>query len=174
MSHIQRINSAGLAMLALAVFVSGWFIPTAQAQTPAGTQIQRDGKLPDGSAYRSLVMKKYGRSDRTASANRIAAASSPGNRVVRVGNEPRGFGKGFIWDRKDDEILLAVFINAADDLGVSIENVRRNDIVEVTSAAGISSFSKDKGNPFALSIVGLIAVGAKAGAGLAGAPRPFR
>ena len=161
-------------MLALAVFLSGWFIPTAQAQTSLPTTIKRKGKLPGGTAYQSLVKAKYGRLRRATPANRIAAASSPGNTVVAVGDAPEGFGKIFTWDRKDDEILLVVFINAADSLGISIDGIRNDDIVEITSAAGIASFSEDKGSPLASSIVGLVAVGAKAAGGLQASPRSFQ
>jgi hypothetical protein len=134
------------------------------------TKIQRDGKLPGGTVYRSLVTTKYGHPRRTASGNHLARDASPGNKVVQVGDQPEGFGQRFLWDRKDDEILLAIFVNAADNLGVSIENIRRSDIVSVTSASGIASFDEDTGNPLASSIVGLLAVGAKAGLGIAGVP----
>lgn len=156
-------------MLALTLSLCGWFIPTTRAQTNLNERIHRDGKLPGGSAYRSLITTRFGRT-RTARANRIAANSSTGNALVQVGDQPEGFGKGFIWDRKDNEILLAAFVNAADDLGVSIDGIAPNDIVEIKSASGIASFSKDTGNPLASSIVGLIAVGAKAAAGLEGIP----
>lgn len=134
------------------------------------TQIQRDGKLPGGTAYRSLVTTKYGRLKRKAPGSLLGLKASPGNKVIQAGDQPDGFGKSFLWDRKDNEILLAVFINAADNLGVSIENIRRSDIVSVTSAAGIASFDEDTGNPLASSLVGLLAVGAKAGLGIVGLP----
>ena len=135
------------------------------------TKIQRDGKLPGGTVYRSLVTTKYGRARRKAPGNHLALNASPGNKVVQVGDEPEGFGKQFLWDRKDDEILLVVFVNAADNLGVSIANIRRSDIVSVTSASGIASFDEDTGNPSASSLVGLLAVGAKTGLGIAGFPQ---
>lgn len=133
-------------------------------------KIQRDGKLPGGHVFRSLITTKFGPGKHKGSANRLAADASPGNKVVQAGDQPEGFGKSFIWDRKDDEILLAIFVNAADNLGVSIENIRRTDIVSVTSASGIASFDEDTGNPLASSLVGLLAVGAKAGLGIAGVP----
>ena len=67
----QRIKLTGMAILALTVFVSGWFMPTAQAQTDIAEKIHRDGKLPGG-VYRSLVTSKFG-CPRTARANPIAA-----------------------------------------------------------------------------------------------------
>ena len=102
--------------------------------------------------------------------NVIAKNASPGNGVVVVGDHPLGFGKTFIWDRADDQILLVMFINAADDMGISVLGLQPNDVIQITSAAGIASFSEDKGNPLASSIVGLIGVGAKAALGLAGLP----
>lgn len=124
--------------------------------------IKKDGKLPGGSSYRSLLKAKYGISPITKPANMIAAAASPGSSLIEVGAAPAGFGQTFQWDRKDDKILLAVFLNAADDLGVCIAGLARSDVVEITSASGISSFSEDKGNPTASSFVGLIAVAANA------------
>src|SRR5262249_14724933 len=61
----------------------------------------------------------------------------------------------------DAEVLLVLFINAADPLGVSIDGLEAGDQVQVVSASGIASFSEDKGNPLASSIVGLVAAGAK-------------
>src|SRR5436190_1436422 len=74
---------------------------------------------------------------------------------------PPGFGKGFVWDRADNEVLLVMFINAADPLGISIEGMQAGDQVQVLAASGIASYSEDKGNPLASSIVGLVAAGAK-------------
>ncbi len=157
------------ALTALAGLPPGPLTPAARAQAGQAQrleQIRRAGKLP-GWAYRTFVAAKYGTPRRTP-ANVIARAASPGSSVVQVGDEPPGFGKVFQWDRKDDKILLALFINAADDLGVSVAGLERGDVVQVSSASGIASFSEDKGNPTASSIVGLIATGAKAAAGLSG------
>jgi hypothetical protein len=133
--------------------------------TPA--KIRQAGRLPGGAAYQSLVRTKY-RQLSTRPGNAIAANASAGNALVEVGEAPAGFGKGFIWDRKDDEILLVAFLNAADDLGISIAGVTRSDMIEIGSASGVASFSKDTGNPTASSIVGLVAVGADAALGATG------
>jgi hypothetical protein len=130
--------------------------------------IKQTGKLPGGAAYRSLLKAKYGVALKTKPANVIAAGSSSGNRLVAVGDGPQGFGQTFEWDRKDDKILLAVFLNAADELGVSIAGVKKSDVVQITSAAGIASFSEDKGNPLASSLVGLVAAGTNVALGLTG------
>jgi hypothetical protein len=89
-----------------------------------------------------------------------------------VGGEglPPGFGSGFTWDRVENEALLVMFINAADPLGISIDGMQAGDQVQVLSASGIASYSEDKGNPLASSIVGLVAAGAKVAATAAGAP----
>lgn len=165
-----RLIPAALMMLALAFLFGGWWTPGAATQSPAQRQalIQRNGKIAGGPAYRSMVEAKYGISLRSTRGNLIAANGSSGSSVVQVGGEPQGFGKGFQWDRQDDKILLAVFLNAADDLGVSIAGVERSDTIQISSAAGVASFSEDKGNPLASSIVGLVAVGGKAVLGATG------
>src|SRR5262249_21768808 len=150
--------------------------------------IKRNGKLPGGATYWRHAEALHAGPKRTVAAaalNKQAGARSAltaGTRstLTTVGGEglPPGFGKGFTWDRADSEILLVMFINAADPLGISIEGVQAGDQVQVLSASGIASFSEDKGNPLASSIVGLVAAGAKGGIGMAGAagrrppPRP--
>ena len=49
--------------------------------------------------------------------------------VTTVGGDgmPTGFGKGFTWDRSQDEALLVLFINAADPLGISIDGLQAGD-----------------------------------------------
>jgi hypothetical protein len=95
----------------------------------------------------------------------VAAGAAPvtdNSQLVTVGNQPAGFGSGFIWDRSHDEILLALFINPADYMGVYIDGIMAGDWVEVTSAAGLATFSTDKGHPLISGLVGLIAAGADA------------
>jgi hypothetical protein len=75
---------------------------------------------------------------------------------------PNGFGKTFFWDRKDESIVLVVFVNPADFLGVSISNLKAGDTMQVTTVAGAAAFSKDTGHPFLSGLVGLLAAGAKA------------
>lgn len=87
---------------------------------------------------------------------------SPGSQLVQVGNAPNGFGKTVIWDRSSNAILLAVFINAADPLGISISGVRPTDYITVSSVDGLCTFDQDKGNPNASSIVGIIGDGLNA------------
>src|SRR5262249_38228694 len=102
---------------------------------------------------------------------KAALASGTSSSLIAVGEPPPGFGKGFVWDRADPEIMLVMFINAADPLGVSIEGMQAGDTVQVLSASRIASFSSAKGNPLAASIVGLVAAGAKVVVGPEGAPQ---
>jgi hypothetical protein len=159
--------------------------------------IKRNGKLPRASYWSHAEVLHRGKK-RTIAATPLKgkagkggkrttgstpAKAKPGTRsalagagtrstLTTVGGEglPPGFGKGFTWDRVDNEVLLVMFINAADPLGISIEGVRAGDQVQILAASGVASFSEDKGNPLASSIVGLVAAGAKVGAGTAGVP----
>jgi hypothetical protein len=140
-----------------------------QALSVSDRLIQRDGFLPGGREYLKRAREKYGRLKPHA-ANFIARSASPCNQIIEVGNQPEGFGKGFNWCRKEEEILLVTFINPADDQGIYVTGLQPGDRIRITSAAGLASFSKATGNSTASSLVGLIAIGAKAGLGLAGVP----
>ena len=125
-------------------------------------QIQNTGKLTGREAYLASTRSVFG--DRFGI--RYGAADT-----VEVGTPPpEGFGKEFTWDRADNSILLALFINAADPLGVSISGVTKWDTIAVTSCAGIASFTEDTGNSSASSIVGLLAKGADTASVLTGHP----
>ncbi len=99
-----------------------------------------------------------------------AGGSDTTSELETVGTEPDGFGFGFVWDRKTPQVLLAVFINAADSLGVSIDGLQQGDLVEVTSADGIASFAEDEGNPFVSGLIGVLGAGADLAATIAGFP----
>jgi hypothetical protein len=166
----------------------------AGTQTKAGIAkikeaIKRDGKLQGGANYwrhaealhrgkkrtveATLLKATAGTADRRpAAAVAPKAQAGTSSSLTTVGGDglPPGFGKGFTWDRSDNEVLLVLFVNAADPLGVSIEGMQAGDQVQVLSASGIASFSRDKGNPLASSIVGLLAAGGKVVAGAEGAP----
>ena len=133
-----------------------------QVRQDMQARIKRDGRLSNA-AYRSLLNTRFG-NVKTVRANRFAAGSSPGNTVTQVGDQPPGFGQTFFWDRKDDQALLVAFINAADNLGMSIEGMQSGDTIEIRSAAGLASFSEDQGNPEAASFVGLLATAAEGAA----------
>jgi hypothetical protein len=145
--------------------------------------IKSKGKLPGGAAYWKMAETLRGGKRQTIAAvplNVKVGAAKGGNAALTgsrssftiVGGEglPKGFGTGFTWDRGDEEALLVMFINAADPLGVSIDGLKAGDQVQVLSASGIASYSEDKGNPTASSIVGLVAKGANIALGAAGAP----
>jgi hypothetical protein len=135
-----------------------------QAQSADNTQrqIETQGFLPGGDAYWVRAKAKYGRDKTKRAGNLIATKASGGNVTETIGDEPpQGFGKGFTWDRKDDEILLVMFINPADNLGISVSGLQQDDTIRISSATGIAAFSKDKGNPAVSSLVGLVGVGVK-------------
>jgi hypothetical protein len=164
--------------------------PSAQADGPAkgggskqvAADIKKAGKLPGGAGYWQAAQARHGAAKKTVQARAMLQAKGANGKATLaaggrssltvVGGEglPDGFGKGFSWDRAEDEALLVMFVNAADPLGVSIEGLQPGDQVQVLSASGVASFSEDKGNPLASSIVGLVATGASIGLTAAGAP----
>jgi len=80
---------------------------------------------------------------------------------TQVGTPPTGFGFEFDWDRTaEPQVVLAVFVNAADQLGVCITGLQPTDQIQVSSASGLATFSKDTGNPTLASLVGVLAAGA--------------
>src|SRR5687768_8022434 len=95
--------------------------------------ITRTGKLAGGANYWRLAEGLHAGPKRTvaakpflkAKAGTRSAALTAGSRsaLTTVGGEglPEGFGKGFTWDRVEDEALLVAFINAADPLGITID-----------------------------------------------------
>jgi hypothetical protein len=182
-----------LALPALAVGAAVALGPTGQAFAPPkvtdhrtrpGTEnikdiIKRNGKVPSANywqhvealhkAQRRTVAAAPFLKAKTGTKSAMAAAGG-GSTTTTVGDAPPGFGKGFTWDRKDNEILLVMFINAADPFGVSIDGVQAGDQVQVMTASGIASYSSDKGNPTASSIIGLVAAGANVLLSAEGAP----
>jgi hypothetical protein len=62
--------------------------------------------------------------------------------LVNVGKVPPEFSHQFDWDRKSDEIRLAVYVNAGDPYGVCISNLKKGDTIQVTSARGNCRFSR--------------------------------
>src|SRR5262249_58138983 len=113
--------------------------------------IKKDGKLPagvKGADYWRLGEALHKGKKQTLAATTLqkegkstALTSGKSSSLVTIGEPPPGFGKGFVWDRADNEILLVMFINAADPLGISIEGMEAGDQVQVLSASGIASFS---------------------------------
>ena len=142
-------------------------------------EIAKNGKISKAS-YWSLAEARFPGKKQTVAAKAFlkpkagAAALAPAGKstLTTVGGDgvPAGFGKGFTWDRAENEAVLVVFVNAADPLGVSIDGLQAGDTVQIMSASGVASFSEDKGNPLASSIVGLVATGASVAATALGAP----
>jgi hypothetical protein len=142
-------------------------------------EIAKTGKVGGTSYWSAAEARHPGKKQTVAAAPLLKAKAAPGalaaagrSSVTVVGADgvPAGFGKGFTWDRSQDEALLVMFINAADPLGVSIDGLQAGDTVQVLSASGIASYSEDKGNPLASSIVGLVAAGANVAVTAAGHP----
>jgi hypothetical protein len=134
--------------------------------------IKRKSRLEGGATYWD---NQRLHSHFTPVSNKALMLGSPqtdtGNsQIITVGDAPEGFGSGFSWDRKEDQALLVIFINAADFLGVSIEGLEPWDSIEITSAAGIASFSEDNGNSTKRSLIGLVATGATVAATVTGHP----
>lgn len=122
----------------------------------------RDGRL-SSTAYHSILHSQFG-NGKTIPANRFAAASSPGNTVTQVGDQPPGTGQTFFWDRKDDQALLVAFINAESPFGLTISGMKAGDSIEFSSGEGLASFSKDEGHPLIQSFLGLLATAGKGAA----------
>lgn len=123
-------------------------------------QIKKNPKV-SARGYAATARRVRGRAPRGAARKVYRPLSRRTLRSTKVGQPPEGFGNTFHWDRKED-VLLAVFVNAADPLGVSITGGQPGDRISITGASGLATFSKDKGNPLAASIVGLVSIGAKA------------
>jgi hypothetical protein len=150
-------------------------------------EIKKHGRL-EGKHYWNVAEARHGKKKSVAATpfhkpkveNAAPGGVGPKALVANNGNStlttvggdnlPAGFGKGFTWDRSQDEALLVLFINAADPLGISIDGIQAGDIVQVVSASGLASYKSDKGNPLASSIVGLVAAGANVAATALGAP----
>jgi hypothetical protein len=164
--------------------------PPVGAKPPVGTkldpkklmeEIRKNAKLAGTNYWHVAEVRHPGKKRTVATApfqkpkagnGPMALAVNNRSSLTVVGGEdvPAGFGKGFTWDRSQDEALLVMFINAADPLGVSIDGLQAGDQIQVLSASGIASFSQDKGNPLASSIVGLVAAGANVAITAAGYP----
>lgn len=76
-------------------------------------------------------------------------------------NLPKGYTENFFtWDRKED-VLLVVFIATNDPLGISIEGMKKGDVISIESVAGLASFSTeyDWGNILGASITAVLGAG---------------
>ena len=182
-----------LALMAVApLALCGYFVAApALAAPPAkpapakpdtaktAAEIAKNGKLTTANYWRLAEARFPGKKQTVAAkpfqkpkAGAAALAANGKSMLTTVGGDgvPAGFGKGFTWDRAENEAVLVVFVNAADPLGVSIDGLQAGDTAQIMSASGVASFSEDKGNPLASSIVGLVATGANVAATALGAP----
>ncbi|GAA4305873.1 hypothetical protein [Compostibacter hankyongensis] len=88
-----------------------------------------------------------------------------------VGTPPEGYAtNGFVWDRGADEALFVAFISPENPVGIYIDGIHAGDWIEITSATGICSFSKDTGHSAISGIIGLISEGVGIAATLYGHP----
>jgi hypothetical protein len=94
---------------------------------------------------------------KTSNAGKTAHAAT-----TTLGTPPTGFGSVFTWDRKDAEIIVVSYINAADNLGPAVMNLKKGDRVEVMEIDGLGSFSSGPVKAVE-SIIGLVGVGAALG-----------
>ena len=132
--------------------------PKADAAKLAVEDIKKNGKLAGGANYWRMAEARFAVQKKTVmakpllkpKAGLVAAAGRSSLTVVGGDGVPAGFGKGFTWDRAENEAVLVLFINAADPLGVSIDGLQAGDEVQVMSASGVASYSEDKGNPLRL------------------------
>lgn len=168
----------GIPVLMVAALAMGSLAP---AQTPQGGKgnkaeldklkqtVHNSGRLPRSTYWHSAEVLRGGKRQIIAasvlvkSTGKSAALTSGDSKLTTIGGQglPEGFGSGFTWDRADNEVLLVMFVNAADALGISVDGLKAGDQVQVISASGVASYSQSKGNPIASSLVGLAAAGAK-------------
>ena len=112
--------------------------------------------------FLQLKQSLTGHTAQTVRAVKLATGQPSNSTLTTVGSPPSGFGTVFNWDRSQQSALLVIFVNAADPLGVSITGLQPGDMIQVKSASGTASFSKDTGNSIASSIVGFVADGTAA------------
>jgi hypothetical protein len=112
--------------------------------------------------FLQLKQSLTGHAPQTVRAVKLASGQASTSTLTTVGTPPAGFGTVFNWDRSQQSALLVIFINAADPLGVSITGLQPGDQIQVRSATGTASFSKDTGNSILSSIVGIVADGTAA------------
>ena len=90
---------------------------------------------------------------------KITRRTAQGTTTQTLGTPPNGFGSVFTWDRSTAEIIVVSYINAADNLGPAVMNLKAGDRVEVMEIDGLASFSQGPVKAIE-SIIGLVAVGA--------------
>lgn len=145
----KPLSSVLLAAVAAAMACVG---PATASAKGSGSFVSR--------SYKKQVEAMYGPAKRTRfKAFSTADIGVAGEMIVVDGDK----NKGFFWDRKEDEIVVVMFINAADPLGVFVENLRPTDVISVREMAGMAAFSDYKAEKDAASgFIGLVADGVSA------------
>jgi len=117
---------------------------------------------PSGATFLQLKQSLTGHKAQRVPAIKLTTGQQSTSTVDQVGSPPAGTGTTFNWDRSTPSVLLVVFVNAADPLGVSITGLQTGDQVQITGASGLASFSKNTGNSTLSSFLGLVADGTAA------------
>lgn len=89
----------------------------------------------------------------------VAMGPKPDRHALAPEAYPPLYSKYIFWDRLNKEILFIAYLNAADDLGVAIGNLRVGDTVFILAADGMAAFAENQGNVHASSIIAAIASG---------------
>jgi hypothetical protein len=137
---------------------------TAPANQPRGGAAKKAAGSTAGgnSAFLQLKESLTGAKRQTLRAVKLSTGQPSNSTITTVGTAPPGFGTTFNWDRSQQSALLVIFVNAADPLGVSITGLQQGDTIQIKSASGTASFSKDTGNSILSSIIGIVADGTAA------------
>lgn len=140
-------------------------------------QITKTGQLRSSKAiFAKRSVKLFGPrttipGQRTIAAlSKVEGAKQPNSQVISVGDHPDGFGNQVLWDLKDEEIAVVIFLNSADYLGIMISGVKQFDTIEFVSATGIASFAEGTANAGISALIGVVATGANLGASAFGHP----
>lgn len=135
-------------------------------------EIDRTGRATASlSSYMKAVEARYDAKHTARFARRLDSEDESSSQVIQAGEHPEGFGQSLVWDRKYKQLLAVMFVNPQDPLGVSIQGLQAGDTIQVTSASGIASFTKDEGNPIVSGFIGIVAEGAKVYATVSGYPQ---
>jgi hypothetical protein len=84
----------------------------------------------------------------------------PRTPIVKAGAAPEGFGQVVDWNPADEELLLQVFLNAADSAGVMITGARPTDTLEFLEADGLASFAEETKYHGIGGLIAVVAAGA--------------
>lgn len=106
--------------------------------------IELTGHLPGGTDYVEAIRVLRGPKDRRGTERDESARLTEDH--AEFGTHPEGFLNIFRWNRQHDRIRIGMFLNAQDVGGLCIQNVRRHDLLQVSSATGIAAFAANAGS----------------------------